>query len=678
MRAALLLAGLCVFAAGAAGALAIGQRRAWARTIPYLAGMAGSACLVTVGVLATLGPADTVRLGRLFDIGASALRIDGLAGLFLTLTSGLGVAISSCAVSWAHRSERAPGRGSGAGYLLLLGSVAVVIVAGDAFSFLFAWETLSISFFVLVGATRARSSQAAASWMTLAIGKLGGAALLLGFLLLAGQAGSFTLSAWGAVSPGALRGAAYALLVLGFGVKVGVVPFQAWMPTGYPAASGPLRAAMAGLAVNAGFYGLWRFFAILGRPPLALVVAVLALGAVTALLGAVFAAAQSNLNRVIAYSSVENGGLILVGYGVALTGATIGRPALVAVGLLAATLQTLAHAVAKSALFVTAGYAESELGTADLEQVGGFGRTHRWSGFAFGSGALTLAGLPPTIGFVSEWFLLEALLQQFRLHQLPLRLAMAGAGALVALTAGVAALVFVRLLGLTVLGPSRPGGSPARASTEPDLTRRAGLLSLALGCWGLALAAPSVIRFVARGLGPVVAPQVTSGALSSPWVLQPVFSSFSILSPTWLYVVGAVGLAAVGLGSLALSRGRLLRVRRVPAWRSAGGGVSGPDHYSPFAYANVLRHVLSNVLGTQQTLEVIEEARTPGHSAHAHVEHRVVLTEPVESYLYRPVSRAFLRVATWVTRLQSGRLDAYVAYMLVVLIAVLVTAAIMA
>ena len=200
--------------------------------------------------------------------------------------------------------------------------MTVVVVASDAFTFLFAWEALTVAFYVLTLATRANRDQPSAAWATVGVGAWGGASLLVGFLLLAGAAHSFAFAPWALVSSSGVHAAAYALIVFGFSTKVGLVPFQGWMPRGYPAAPGPARAAMAGLAVNAGFYGLWRFLALLGRPPSWLAVTVLVLGGITALVGITFAAVQSDLNRVIAYSSIENGGLIMVGYGMALAGAS--------------------------------------------------------------------------------------------------------------------------------------------------------------------------------------------------------------------------------------------------------------------------------------------------------------------------------------------------------------------
>ena len=675
MNQALLFSGLGVWALGAIVDVVFGSARRPTRMIPYLAGLAGGGCVCAAGARLVLGPASTVDLGSSLGTGEALLRLDALAGLFLTLTAGLAVTISACLIGWIWPPGRATRRGTAAGYLLLLAAVSVILVAGDAFTFLFAWEALTIAFYVLTGTRHAARPRDQAAWVTFTVGKVSGAALLVAFLLLAGRAGTLTLAGWAHVAPGGIHDAAYALIVVGFGAKVGLVPLQVWLPIGYPAAPGPTRAALAGLAANVGFYGLWRFLGILDRPPIWLVVTVLLTGGVTALLGIAFAGVQSSLNRVVAYSSVENAGIIAVGYGVALAGAALGQAQLIAVGLLAASLQVLAHAVAKSGLFASLAFFEVDYGTDHLDDLRGIGRTHRWSGLTFSLGALTLAGLPPTIGFVSEWFILEALLQQFRIHGLAIRLAMAAAGALVALTAGVAALTFVRLIGLTILGRAWGDHPPPTDTHDGAFTGRAGLGLLALCCLGLSAVAPWVIRFIALGLGPIVPAHTVTGALKGPWVLQPVFADFSILSPTWLFVTMPIGFVAVGVATLAISRGRLLRIRRVPAWRSATAGVVGPDRYSSFGYANALRHVLGNILGTRRTTVQVARHTEGERIVPAHLEVRSQVVEPVETYLYRPARRVFLMVAATAKRLQSGRLDAYITYMLIALLVVLTVVA---
>jgi len=549
----------------------------------------------------------------------------------------------------------------------------VVMTATDAFTALFGWEALTDAFYLMAGANARDRDRTGAARITVAFGKVSGAALLIGLLLLATRSHSIALASFASVPAGPARTTALVLLLAGFAVKAGLVPFQVWLPRGYAAAPGPARAVMAGVCVNVGFYGMWRTLALLGHPPGWLAGVLLLLGGLSALLGIAHAAVSSRLSRVIAYSSVENTGLIVTGFGVALTGAAIGDRRLVAVGLLAATLQMVAHTAAKSLLFCSsAGLEATAGGDDDLEVLRGVGRRAPWSGWGLAVGAVTLAGLPPTAGFVSEWFLLESLMQQFRVTPLAGRLTLALAGAAVALTVGFAGVTFVRLVGMVVLGPG--GGGTRRGDYG-----RAGRMAIALlSVCPLALAAltPLEIRVIAAGLSPVVPGTLTMGALKSPWVLQPVFAGFSILSPSWLWVELPVMLGLVGLLVLGLSGRRLLRVRRVPAWRSATMGVAGADSYTAFGYANPTRRVLASVLHTQA--EVVEvEAAGDGEQV-PHLRYASDVVEVVETWLYRPVIRLFGVMVAYAKRLQSGRLDAYLLYMLIALIAVIAVVAALA
>lgn len=682
MSGGLFAAALACLGAGIVVDLVAGTRSRLARAIPHLLALVASGCFLAVGVRATVSRAATLGIGSFFGVGHGALLLDPLAGLFLTLLFAVAVAVSACFVSWVLAGDASrPARGLATGYLLLLASAAVIVTATDAFVFLFAWESLTVAFYMLAGAGRRRDGSG--TWATLGMGRASGAALLFGFLLLAGRSGSFTFAAWHAIGSGALHDAAWVLVVVGFGAKVGLVPFQAWLPSGYPSAPGPARAAMAGIAANVGFYGLWRFLGVLGRPPVWLVIAVLVVGGLTGLLGIAFAAVQSRLSRLVAYSSIENAGLIVTAYGVALTGAAVRSAPLVAVGLLAATLQAVAHAVAKSSLFSSLAFVEQATGTDELDALRGIGRRFRSAGAAFAAGALALAGLPPTIGFVSEWFILEALMQQFRVGGLALRLGLAFAGALVALTTGLAALTFLRVLGLAFLGRSSEGPGSLRLSGlagPGGLLGKGGLFAMGAACLGLAAVTPWEIRYLAHGLSPLVAEPTTLQALKSPWVLQPVFTGFSILSPSWLWVAMPLAWLGVLLMAVAASRGRFLRVRRVPAWHSATAGVAGPSSYSAFGFANPLRFVLANVLGTRRQRHVhpppADRVAGTATGEGAHVETRTTVVEPVERYLYRPVAGAVLWVSGLARRLQSGWLNAYVGYMLVALLAALaITAA---
>ena len=697
----LFAAGLLLLALAAVADF-IGRRslRSWP---PYLLGAAGSVCLAVLGGFALAG--RSVQLDVAGWLGdpvpgqpAAALVADRLSGMFLALTFGAAVPVSVAFASWAARPDTAVRRGLGASYALALGAVAVIMTAQDAFTFLFGWETLTLAFYLLAGSERNKPGRSAAAQVTFAFGKASGAALLTGLLLLATKSHSIMLASFVHVPGGAVRTTAYVLLLTGFAVKAGLVPFQIWLPRGYAAAPGPARAIMAGVCVNVAFYGMWRTLALLGQAPGWLVGGLLVLGALSALLGIAHAAVQNRLSRVIAYSSIENTGLIVTGFGVALTGAATGDRRLVAAGMLAATLQVIAHTVAKSLLFTSSAGIEAATGHDDLEElrgsIGGRGsrRGTPWSGFGLAVGSLTLAGLPPTVGFVSEWFLLESLMQQFRVPGLGYRLVLALAGAAVALTVGFAGVTFVRLVGLICLGGNDPPQTPPAhggAARPPVPARgwagRAAIVVLAFGCLATAAVTPLEIRVIAAGLSPAVPPSLVMGALKSPWILQPVFAGFSILSPSWLWVEMPLMLFLVGLFAWTVSGRRLLRVRRVPAWRSATIGVEGADSYTAFGYANPTRRVLAGVLHTRTEVREImleddvsddgtgpPDRADPGEGeAAAHLEYASDVMEVVETYLYRPALGFFMAIVTTAKRLQSGRLDAYLLYMLIALVAVI-------
>ena len=692
---AVLAAGIAAFVVAGVVDLAAGARSDRARMVPYLTGAAGTACVVAAGAGAMAG--GTVRLASAgwLGPGTANLYADQLSGMFLVIAFGAAFGVSLAFAAWAARPGAVGRRGLGASYALTLGALAVLMTARDAFTVLLAWELLTVAFYLLAGFERGRPGRPGEALITLAFGKVSGAALLLGLLLLAVRSGSLDLASFAHVPGGAARDAGQTLLIAGFAVKVGLVPFQVWLPRGYAAAPGPARAVMGGVAVNAGFYGLWRTLALLGSPPAWLTGLLLVLAGMTALLGIAHAAVQPRLQRVIAYSSVENAGLIVAGYGVALVGTAIGSARLAAVGLLAGTLQIIAHAAAKSLLFtasavLTSGGAGDRPGRADdaLDGLTGAARHRPWSGTGLAIGSLTLAGLPVTLGFVSEWFLLEAIMQQFRVPGLGYQLVLAIAGAAVALTAGFAGVTFVRLIGLVVLGPAAraPDQDGAPQDGRPwdgGWLGRAGIAILSACCLATAAVLPLLIRMIAIGLSPVVVPSATNGARQAPWVLGPVFAGFSVLSPSWLWIVmPLLALAVLAFTRLA-SGTRMTRVRRVPAWRSATAGVEGADSYTAAGFANPTRRVLAGVLHSRSAVQPLAaeagpadagsepDSPRPAASPGPRLSYSSDVIEVFETYLYRPVMRPLLGLVGAAKRLQSGRLDAYLAYMLIALVALI-------
>jgi hypothetical protein len=262
-------------------------------------------------------------------------------------------------------------------------------------------------------------------------------------------------------------------------------------------------------------------------------------------------------------------------------------------------------------------------------------------------------------------------------------------GALVALTAGFAGVAFTRLAAFTALGrpgpvqrqrPARPVGNPARGGELGPLGR-AGLLALMITTVALAAATPAEIHLLARGVAGAAGSTSLNTAVSSPWVLGPIFSDFSVLSPSWLAIELPAMIGLVLLTALALSRGRMLRVRTVPAWRSASGGVDGDYAYTPFGYANPTRRVLAGVLRSRVELRPPEpgalrqDDTTPHETGDTGLAYVSDVVEITETYLYRPLRAPLRALVTAARRLQSGRLDAYLLYLLLVLIVALAAAA---
>lgn len=641
-----------------------------AAALSLLLCIGSSAALFAAGVWGAGGGST----GWAFDLGAplggASLHLDPLSGLFLAIGFGAAAPALLAAAAPGIRRPRLP-----AAMALALLGMEVIVTADHLLVLLAGWEALGVAFYLLAGYDRASSGRARASVVTVLFSKASGAALLLGGLLLAGH-GDFSLHALSGTG-GAREEAAYTLLLLGFAVKAGLVPVQVWLPSAYPAAPGPARALMAGAAVNVAFYGMWRVLQLLGAPPVWLTGLVLVLGGITAILGIVHAAVHADLLHLVAWSSVENAGIITVGFGAAMVGATVGSQQLEAAGLVAATAQTIAHALAKSLLFTSASAVEEGAGTTDLDRLRGIIHRMPFSGTGLLVGGLTLAGLPFTAGFASEWLTLEALMQQFRVSDVALQLCTAVAGALVALSIGIAGVAFVRLVGLNVFGPAAGTDGPP-PEREHALPHRGATALLVLGCLAGAALAPVEVGFVADGLRPLVG-DTARAALGSSWTLQPVFPEFSSLSPSWLWIVIPAYALLVGLVILAASGRGFLRVRRVPAWASASHGADGAHGYTSFGYANPVRRILANLLLTRSELTrepaapEQEEAFAPSGTVpgHARLGFSVDVVEVVERYLYRPLAAALAWTARQARRLQSGRLDAYMAYMFLTLLAVI-------
>jgi hydrogenase-4 component B len=643
-----------VFAIGM-GALALAPLVAWCSA--RLGGAccaAGCVLLVIVGFDAALGGARPVlALGGWLGFGSSALRADGLAGIFLALTG-----LTGAAVSFAYAGSPA-GRGLTCLGALVVLTVTVVIGADNAFLFFLAWEALTVCVYLIASGDRTRD-ELLAGYLTGGLAKLGGAALLAAFGLLYAHTHSFSFPAWthAALSPGT-RGVLFALFLTCFATKVGVLPLQGGLPAGYAAAT-RLGAASLSVALCAGFYGLWRFeFQVLGPLPVWCGDALLILGGLTALVGIVYALTQDSLRRFLGYSTVEHAGIVLVGLGVALLGHSAHQPLLAAAGLLAATLHVCAHNLAKTLALITVDRVERATGRRTLDPLGGLGRYLPASALALGVSSLTLAAIPPLGGFVSEWFTFEALLQGFRMPTLLSRLLCALAAAALALTAGLGLLAFAKFYGFSFLGPVRGKLTALREPTR----RPIGLIGLTVVLVFLGTVAPWEIHALGSGLQTLLGFNLASTTISHPLVLTPVFKGFSVLAPTWLSIT-LPGYAVLALIMVRAMRGAGVRskpVARAPVWVTGSGAELTAVQYRPSAYSNPMRVILRGVLGYRTKL--IEQAHDG--QPRLTLDTKVVLA--VDRFLYVPAAALVLWAASRVRRIQSGRLSFYLLYVLIAL-----------
>jgi hydrogenase-4 component B len=634
---ALALAPLLATALGRAGAVA---------------SAAGCVLLVIVGLTAALGGAHPVlHLGDWIGFGTSALRADGLAGIFLALTGVTGAATALAAL------ERPPGRWlTGLGCTLVL-AVAVAIGADNAFLFFLAWEALTVCIYLIASAGRDRPDQLLQGYFAAGLTKLGGAALLAAFGLIYGHTHSFSLAVWAhATLSAGTRGVLFALLLVAFGTKIGVLPVQGALPSGYSAAP-RLGAAWLSVALAAGFYGLWRFvFAIVGPLPTWCGDATLIIGALTAIAGIAYAITQDNLRRFLGYSTVEQAGIVLLGFGVALLGQTAHNPELAAAGLLAATLQVCAASLAKTLALIGIDRVEQATGQRTIDPLGGLSRGLPLSAAGVGVACLTLAAIPPLGGFVSEWFTFEALLQGFRMPTLLSQLLCALAAAALAFTAGLGLLAFAKYYAFVFLGRAR-GAIPKLAEA---IGSSLSIVTLGVIILFLGAVAPWEIHALGSGLKPLLGFDAANAVISHPLVLGPVFAKFSVLAPTWLMIV-LPAYATLAILLVAARRGQ--GARRAPVWVTGSGAELAAVQYRPSAYSNPMRVILRGPLGyrTQLTSPTGEN-----HEPRPVLRRTVVLA--IDRFIYRPLTELALAVAARVRRLQSGRLSFYLLYMLVSLI----------
>jgi formate hydrogenlyase subunit 3/multisubunit Na+/H+ antiporter MnhD subunit len=636
----------------AAGALVYGI--ALAVTLVALA-LAGATLLFP----ASLGGALTLPVGLPW-LGAH-FRLDALAAFFLVVVN-LGGATASLFGLGYGRHEEAPGRVLPF-FAAFLAGMNLVVLAADAFTFLFTWEFMSLSSWALVMAHHRRPGNASAGYVYLLMASLGTLALILAFGLLAGPSGGYAFDAIREAPPAAAASAAVLVLALiGAGSKAGLVPLHAWLPLAHPAAPSHVSALMSGVMTKVAVYGFVRIvFDLLGPPSWWWGALVPLLGGVTAVMGVLYALMEHDLKRLLAYHTVENIGIIFIGLGLALAFEANAMPAAAALALTAALLHVFNHSVFKSLLFYGAGAVLGATGERDMERLGGLIHRMPYTAFAFLVGCAAISALPPFNGFVSEWLTFQAILLSPALPQWLLKFLVPAVGAMLALSAALAAACFVKAYGITFLG--RPRTPVAAEARETDRWSLAAMFALA----GLCLLAGILPGYFIDALAPVIH-GLTAANLPRQdeldWLtIVPIAQSRSSYNGLLLFLFIAL---AAGLGAEVIHRWASAAVRRSAAWDCGFPDPSPATQYTAGSFSQPIRRVFGTVVFRAAETVHIPPPGDP-RPARLHVRLRDV---PWEA-LYLPAARVVDFAAERLNRVQFLTIRGYLTLVFGALVALL-------
>ncbi|MGB4946707.1 MAG: hydrogenase 4 subunit B [Candidatus Competibacter denitrificans] len=600
--------------------------------------------LLTAGYLAVRPQAFSLTLPFGLPWLGMHFRLDALSAFFLVVVN-LGGAVASLFALGYGRHERAPERVLPF-FPAFLAGMNLVLLADDAFSFLFAWEFMSLGSWALVMAHHRDPANARAGYLYLVMACFGTLALLLAFGLLAGPDGGYNFAAMrgNQMTPG-LSALVLALALLGAGSKAGLVPLHVWLPLAHPAAPSHVSALMSGVMTKVAVYGFIRIvFDLLGEPVLWWWGGVvLAVGGITAVLGVLYALMQHDLKRLLAYHTVENIGIIFIGLGLALAFQANLMYFNAALALTAALFHVLNHSVFKSLLFLGTGAVLAATGERDMERLGGLIHPMPWTALAFLIGSAAISALPPLNGFVSEWLTFQAILISPELPQWFLKFLVPAVGALLALSAALAAACFVKAFGITFLG--RPRSPVAAQARETDRYSLTAMFVLA----GLCLVAGILPGLVIDGLAPVVG-LLNGGARlasqhSQPWLtlvpVGPLKSSYNGLL-LLLFMVLSAAVAAWLIHRFASDA-----TRRGPAWDCGFPETSPMTQYTAGSFAQPIRRVFGSIVF--QARERITMP-PPGDQKSARLE--VELHDPIWERLYEPLAGAVVMISTRFNYLQ--------------------------
>lgn len=646
-----LLLGWLVILGGGIGALAAGRRPRLASGLAVAAVWGGSLA-AAVPVAATLAgrPPATLAWAWSVPVGGLTIALDGLSAFFCLPVLILAPLAALYGRAYLAHDTRRPGP-VWFFYNLLVASLTVVLAARDGMLFLVAWEIMAVASFGLVVYDHPRPEVRAAGWTYLVATHLGTAALMVYFALLGNRAGSLDFAAIAAAGPPgpAAAGMLFALALAGFGAKAGLLPLHIWLPEAHPAAPSHVSALMSGVMINSGIYGVLRAVTFAGAPPAAWGWTLVGLGLASGIAGVVLALVQTDLKRLLAYSSVENMGVVCLGLGAGLLGMSWQMPLLAALGLAGGLLHLLNHALFKGLLFLGAGAVLHATGTREMNRLGGLIRTMPWTAAAFFAGAAAIAALPPFNGFVGELLIYFAGLQgALGASRQGIVLAAVLLGGL-ALIGGLAVACFTKCFGLVFLG--LPRDLPSR---EAPWAMRLPMLVLAGLCLGLGVAAPLLPRLLAPAVATLAGPSVAGTLAATEGLLG--------------RIAGVGVLLAALTAALALVRRRYGGGRRSPegTWDCGYARPTTRMQYTATSYSQPLAEMFAAALGQRRRGRPVAGHFPPAAAL------STVTPDAARQWLFAPLFLGIARLLAPLRVLQHGRIHLYILYLAVTLVLLLV------
>ncbi|HLQ93879.1 MAG TPA: hydrogenase 4 subunit B [Xanthobacteraceae bacterium] len=648
-------------------AIALGAS-ARGRVVVYGASLIVTLILFAIALSCLLGhpnsPTVILPLGLPW-LGAH-FRIDALAAFFLLVVNLGGAAASLFALGYG-RHEHSPQRVLPF-YPAYLAAMNLVVMADDAFSFLVSWEFMSLTSWALVIANHEVHENLRAGFIYLLMASFGTLALLLSFGLLAGADGNYAFDAIRTSEPaGVVAALVFILAIVGTGSKAGLIPLHAWLPLAHPAAPSHVSALMSGVMTKVAVYGFLRIvFDLLGTPDWWWSIVVLTVGGITAAMGVLYALMQRDLKRVLAYSTIENIGIIFAALGLALAFKTEGLAWAAALALTAGLFHVFNHSLFKSLLFFGAGTVLNATGTRDMEKLGGLIHRMPQTAVVFLVGCVAISALPPLNGFVSEWLTFQAILQSPQLPSWGLKLIVPAVGALLALSAALAAACFVRAFGFAFLG--RPRTPEAVGAQETDTSSLAAMYFVATLC----LIAGIIPGIFIDALGPVVQTLV-GGRMpvqtGVDWMsIVPIAESRSSYNGllVFLFMIASGAISAFAIHRLASDK-----LRRGPAWGCGYPDSSTMTQYTADSFAQPIRRVFGTVVfGARETGEM----PPPGATKPARL--TVELRDLIWDALYRPIATGVNFAAEHLNHLQFLTIRNYLSLVFAALVLLLLVQAI--